>query len=62
MAHPMDPYEEETLPQPDLRGTADPDFGVNTGSPGVNTSSWDRRGAICAKCGVAHCEHGVGTK
>ena len=63
MGHLMGPedYTPPTLGEVDTDGAADPDFGVNTGSPGVSTSSWDRHGAICAKCGVGHCEHGVGS-
>ena len=46
-------YEEPTLGEVDTCGAADPDFGVNTGSPGVNVSAWDRHGAISAKTGHA---------
>ena len=44
-------YEEPTLGEVDTCDGPDPEFGMNTGSPGVNVSSWDRKGVVSAKTG-----------
>lgn len=53
---PMSSMDNDTI-NVDTRGAADPAFGINTGSPGVNGAGGGFRvhGAVCAKCGSGYC-------